>query len=225
MTDLPERLRLETRELHALSERSGVMGRLIGGRLGRPGYVALMRNLHAIYTALEVGLKRHAGEPALTVLGATQFHREAALASDLGVLCGADWPALPLAPATLLYVNRLRTLADTAPVLLAAHAYVRYLGDLHGGQMLKRLVARSLTTGDGPDPDPDPDVALAGATRFYEFGTDDEVLALRHAFRTGLSRMLVDAATADGLVAEARWSFEAHVALFTELAPAPAASA
>jgi heme oxygenase len=111
--------------------------------------------------------------------------------------------------------------------LLAAHAYVRYLGDLHGGQMLKRLVARSLAVaGVGADPAS----AAVDATRFYDFGSDDEVLALRQAFRTGLAHIDVDAATADRLVVEARWAFQQHVALFTELAattapgPMPAAA-
>lgn len=210
VTDLPERLRLETRDLHALSERSGVMRSLIDGQLDRSGYVALMRNLHALYAALEAALNRHPDEPALAVLGAPLFHREAALASDLAALHGPDWQAaLPLVPATAVYVARLQALADTDPVLLAAHAYVRYLGDLHGGQMLKRLVTRSLAaSGEG---------APVAATRFYDFGTDDEVLALRQAFRAGLARVAVDAATADRLVTEARWAFKQHVDLFTEL--------
>jgi heme oxygenase len=219
ITALPERLRLETRDLHALSERSGVMGQLIGGRLGPDGYLALLRNLHAVYAALESALMRHPDEPALAVLGDPRFHREAALDHDLGVLCGPGWPTLlpAPAPATTVYVARLRALADTAPVLLAAHAYVRYLGDLHGGQMLKRLVARSLAANGAAAAGGAPADA---AMRFYEFGSDDEVLALRQAFRAGLAGVAVDAVTADRLVAEARWAFEQHVALFNELAAA-----
>ncbi len=218
VTDLPERLRLETRDLHTLSERSGVMASLITGRLARGDYLALMRNLHAIYAALEAALNRHLDEPALAVLGTPALHREAALASDLSALCGPDWRvALPLALATQAYVDRLQALAEKTPLLLVAHAYVRYLGDLHGGQMLKRLVARSLAAvGGGATPG----AATVHATRFYEFGSDDEVLALRLAFRSGLARIAVDTATADRLVAEARWAFEQHVALFNELAAA-----
>jgi heme oxygenase len=194
------------------------MGHLLGGRLGRHDYIALLRNLHAIYAGLEAGLNRHPAEAALAVLGARRLHREAALAADLAALFGAGWQALPLAPAAQAYAARLRTLADSAPVLLVAHAYVRYLGDLHGGQMLKRLVGRSLAAAsDGSGRDG----AAVEATRFYEFGGDDEVLALRQAFRVGLAQVAVDAVTADRLVAEARWAFEQHVALFIELAAAP----
>jgi heme oxygenase len=213
ITDLPARLRLETRDLHVLSERSGVMSRLLRGQLDRSDYVALLHNLHALYAALESGLQRHQLMPALAVLGAPRLYREAALADDLDALCGPGWQTQPLADATRVYVQRLRALADGDPLLLAAHAYVRYLGDLNGGQMLKRLVAPSLAAVDG---------GSADALRFYDFGSEDEVLAQRQAFRDGLAHIAADRATVDRLVAEARWAFAQHVSLFNELvAPAP----
>jgi heme oxygenase len=212
-TDLPARLRLETRDLHVLSERSGVMSRLLRGQLGRADYVALVHNLHAIYAALEAGLQRHRDLPALAVLGAPGLYREAALAADLDALCGPGWRARPLAAATQAYVQRLRALADGDTLLLAAHAYVRYLGDLNGGQMLKRLVAPSLAAAEGG--------ASTDALRFYDFGDEDQVLAQRQAFRDGLARIAVDNATANRLVAEARWAFTQHVSLFNELVAAP----
>jgi heme oxygenase len=213
ITDLPTRLRLETRDLHVLSERSGVMSCLLRGQLGRTDYAALLHNLHAIYAALEAGLQQHQHLPALAVLGAPRLYREAALAGDLNALCGPGWQTQPLADATRAYVQRLHTLADSDTLLLAAHAYVRYLGDLNGGQMLKRLVAPSLAVDGGPSVD---------ALRFYDFGSEDEVLAQRQAFRDGLAHIAVDPATADRLVAEARWAFAQHVRLFDELLAAPA---
>lgn len=41
-----------------------------------------------------------------------------------------------VAPTAGLYVTRLTALIHKEPLLLLAHAYVRYLGDLSGGQML-----------------------------------------------------------------------------------------
>jgi heme oxygenase len=57
--------------------------------------------------------------------------------------------------------------------------------------------------------------------QFYDFGSPAQVLALREDFRDGLARIEVGADVADRLVAEARWAFEMHIALFAELA-APA---
>jgi heme oxygenase len=212
VTDLPARLRLETRDLHVLSERSGVMSRLLRGQLARSDYEALLLNLHALYGALESGLHRHRDLPALAALAAPGLCREAALAADLDALCGPGWQTRPLAAATQAYVQRLLAMAEGDPLLLVAHAYVRYLGDLNGGQALRRLVAPGLASGEGGPVD---------ALRFYDFGSEDQVLAQRQAFRDGLGRIAVDGATANRLVAEARWAFAQHVSLFNELVAAP----
>jgi heme oxygenase len=203
---LAERLRLETRELHAEAERSGVMADLLHGRLARPGYCALLRNLHAIYAALEAALGAHRDDPMIGAVQSPALRREAALASDLDLLHGAGWrDAIVLVPATAGYVDRLRELAATGSCALVAHAYVRYLGDLHGGQLLKRRIAGQL----GAEGE--------AGTRFYEFGGEPQMLALRQSFRAALAALRPNAAQGELIVAEARWAFEQHKRLFGEL--------
>ena len=214
--DLPERLRAQTRDLHLLSERSGVMAQLIAGQLALPGYVALVRNLHALYGALEGALERHRGDAAIQALGLAALRREPALAADMAVLAGPHWPSLPLAAATQAYVQRLARIGNgDAPLPLVAHAYVRYLGDLHGGQLIKRLLGRSPMLAQ----------ASAGASAFYEFGSAAQVQVLQRALRSGLAQTGASAEQADVLVAEARWAFQQHVTLFEQLVdpqdPAP----
>lgn len=203
---LPERLRLETRDLHAVTERTGAMAALLAGRLSRPAYCALLRNLHAVYTALEAALGQRRSDPAVAPLQAGALHRAAALAADLHTLHGADWAdALPLQAASTAYVARLQALADAASPALVAHAYVRYLGDLHGGQVLRRLVKRHYAlTGDA-------------GTAFYDFGPEPEVLALRQRLRAALGCLPLSPAEQDDVVAEARWAFVQHQRLFGEL--------
>ncbi len=205
--DLTQRLRLDTRDLHAQTERTGVMAQLLAGRLALPGYCALLRGLHAVYEAMEAALMRSDAHRAVQDLNDLQLHRRAALAADLDRLQGPQWRSqLPLAAAGVAYVERLRALAQQSSASLVAHAYARYLGDLHGGQILKRLVARGL----GP--------AAEGATQFYEFGDEARVLALRQALRQALAQLPVTAEEADLIVAEARWAFVQHQQLFAELA-------
>jgi heme oxygenase len=204
--DLPQRLRLATRDLHAQAERTGVMTELLAGRLSKARYGRMLRNLHALYAALETGLRDRAGDPAVACVDHPAHHRAQALAADLAALHGPDWADLPLAETMVAYVARLRHLAAAGSPALLAHVYTRSLGDLHGGQILKGRVARMLALPDG------------AGTSFYDFGTDDEVQQLRLRLRTGLARLPVTAAEADDIVAEACWSFQQHQRLFSELA-------
>ncbi len=203
---LAARLKQATRELHLQAERSGVMVDLLRGRIGREDYAHLLRNLHAIYAALEAGLDRHDDDANVKQLWLPALRRLPALEHDLDLLHATPWrSAHALAPAASSYVERLNELAQAEPQLLLAHAYVRYLGDLHGGQMLAQLIQRSLQI-DG----------LAG-TAFYRFGEASEVDALRLRFRTGLDALVLSAAQADALVAEACEAFRRHWRLFEDL--------
>ncbi len=211
---LPERLRNETRTLHTEVERGPLMHALLRGQLGRPAYCLLLRNLHAIYITLEAALTQHATHPLLAPLFLPPLFRADALARDLDVLHGVGWQRdLKNQPACETYVQRLRHLRHNDPALLVAHAYVRYLGDLSGGQMLKRIVGDSLQPGPG------------AGTAFYDFGDQDQTEALTLAFRAGLSALPVDEAQTTRIVAEARSAFELHRDLFRQLALASASPA
>ena len=141
---LAERLRNETRGLHTEVERSTLMHALLRGELSLLLYCMLLRNLHAIYLALEAALVHHAQQPLLAPIFASALFRTDALEQDLNTLYGPFWDqAIALQPTSRLYVDRLRELDQTRSVLLVAHSSVRYLGDLSGGQILKRIVAKS----------------------------------------------------------------------------------
>lgn len=210
---LADRLRQATRTLHTEVERAGLMRTLLRGELPLAGYAALLRSLHAIYAPLEEGLARHAAHPQLAPLWQPALARAATLAGDLERLAGPAWAAqLAPAPAALAYAERLRHLDAAEPALLAAHAYVRYLGDLSGGQMLARVVARSLGA------------AAEGAVAFYDFGGAAQVARLGAALRGGLDRIARSETQAQALVDEACAAFERHRVLFEELGSAAGAA-
>ena len=203
------RLRAATRELHTEVERSGVMRLLLRGQLERAGYCRLLRNLHAIYAALEEGLSQNASDPGLAVLRYRPLFRSEALRADLNFLHGADWAdAIPLTLAATEYAGHLRALAARAPLLLGAHAYVRYLGDLSGGQMLTRVVTQSLGL--------QPKLGVL----FYDFGNAEAVAKLAGEFRSGLDLIADNEAIAEAIVDEACAAFARHQTLFEELAEA-----
>lgn len=201
---LSRRLKCETAALHAVVERTGVMATLLRGELPREDYCRLLANLHAVYVELEAGLGRHAADERVAPVCLPALFRQQALEADLERLAGADWTqTLCLASATARYARRLRQLAESAPELLAAHAYVRYLGDLHGGQILARVAARGIGCSEDR------------GFSFYDFGTGSRVRELRQALRSGLDALPSDQ---DAVVSEARSAFELHRELFAELA-------
>jgi heme oxygenase (biliverdin-producing, ferredoxin) len=127
------------------------------------------------------------------------------LHSDLKSLHGPSWAGdIALLPGSTAYVKRLKAVQPSNPELLAAHAYVRYLGDLSGGQMLQKIISRSLRL-----------APQQGGTDFYNFGDPVEVARLSQAFRAGLK-----AIESNDVLAEAKLAFEMHRHLFDGLADA-----
>jgi heme oxygenase (biliverdin-producing, ferredoxin) len=208
---LAQRLRDGTRALHTTAERAGVMPAMLRGTLPAPVFWQMQRNLLPIYQALEDGLQLHAGHPLLAPLRLGPLARSALLQDDLLALAGPHWPQqLAVCPAATAYASRLQALSAQQPIALAAHAYVRYLGDLAGGQALRRVAQRAY--------------GLPGTagTRFYDFGTPAEVAQHGRQLRQALDSLPLDETALQALVAEAQWAFAQHVQLFDELAGANA---
>lgn len=204
---LAERLKSETLELHRAAERSAFMSALLRGRLERSAYALMLRSLHEIYAALEAGLDAHAGHPQLARVWCPALARRAALERDLCALVGKGWSTeLGAQPAARRHALHLQRLAREAPAALLGHAYVRYLGDLSGGQLLAPIVERSLQLPPGD------------ATRFYDFGGASLATQRALDFRDGLAAIDDGGRLADTLVAEARLAFDLHLRLFDELA-------
>lgn len=201
MASLSLALRDRTAAAHRRVEATPFVRALLSGRMERSAYNLLLRSLHEVYAALEAALP---AEPALAALHDAALPRGAALGADLALLHGPGWrDELAPRPAALAYAARLRELAASHPLLLAAHAYVRYLGDLSGGQLLGRIVQRSygLEAGDG--------------THFYRFAAPAAELARR--LRAGLDTLVVDSPQREALLAEAQAAFLRHEQLFAEL--------
>lgn len=177
------------------------MAALLAGHLPLARYAALLHDLHLLYSALETALDHNRGQAWLGGFDLAPLRRAPALQQDLQTL-----PAQPATSPARAYAQRLHALGRAHDPALLAHVYTRYLGDLHGGQILKRLAARQYG-----------DIGL----RFYDFGPEARVQQLRHALRQTLAHAPLQAGDAERIVEEARWSFHQHCALFDALAASP----
>jgi heme oxygenase len=198
-------LRQETKQNHAEAERSGIMRKLLTKTLDLGTYVALLRNLLPVYEAMEEEMERYQKDPVVAPFYHPGLARAAALKTDLDQLGGSSWSALPVLPEALAYVDQIHAAAKQDPALLVAHSYVRYLGDLSGGQILKRIVAETFK--------------LSGGTgvNFYEFPSLGDADAFKHRYRGALDALSPAPDRADAIVKEAIGGFEANTRLFAGL--------
>jgi heme oxygenase len=199
-TGLAALLREGTRRLHVQAERAGIVRDLLRGRASLAGYVLLLRNLLPAYEALEQGLERHRGAPGVRAIGWAPLFRAPALAADLAGLHGAGWRAeLGVLPAGVRYAERIAAVAaaDDGTRLLG-HAYARYLGDLSGGQILRRLLAKSL--------------GLTPATlAFYDFPAIADAEAFKDQVRIAFDQATPELPDVAGVVEEAKLAFQLNI--------------
>src|SRR5690606_14813209 len=88
------------------------------------------------------GRAMRSADPVGGVMVFDELERVPALEADLLHLYGPRWRDLiTIHPSTRRYVARLEEVAGTGGGYLA-HAYTRYLGDLSGGQVIKRMLER-----------------------------------------------------------------------------------
>jgi heme oxygenase (biliverdin-producing, ferredoxin) len=83
---------------------------------------------------------------------------------------------------------------------LIGHAYARYLGDLSGGQIVKRLLTRSLEL---------PSEALS----FYDFPGIADIAAFKSEYRAAIDQTGDDSEDFAAIIEEGARAFELNIAL------------
>ena len=199
-TSVVSALYIGTKTLHTEAERSGIIRDLLRGEASRDGYILLQRNLLPAYRALEAGLERHRDTPALAALAAYRLNRAPALEADLAALCGSEFSGIPLLPAGDAYARRIDEAAEGDGARLIAHAYTRYLGDLSGGQILKRLLSKN----PGLQPD---------ELSFYDFPDHADLAALKAAYRDALDQAGTQADDPQAIIEEGSTAFSLNIDL------------
>ncbi len=200
-SDLSARLRVETQALHVEAERSGYVREILKRRASLEGYALYLRNLQPVYRDLERALGERAMHPVIDLFSWAELFRSDTMASDLTALAGPSWEEiLPMLAAAHAYAGRIAEVARSEPARLIGHAYVRYIGDLSGGQIVRSL----LSTSPGLAPD---------MLRFYDFSEIGDVERYKEMFRATLDRAGALADGVDAIVDEAKQAFRFNIGL------------
>ena len=205
VTPLSALLREGTRADHGAANSEDFIERLMSGALNRAAYADLSAQLVVVYQALEEASTavRHDERGAGLVF--RELTRVPAIERDLAFLYGPSWrEEIRILPATRAYANRVHDVGGSLP-LYAAHSYTRYLGDLSGGQIVKRMMKQHYgLDGEG--------------VAFYTFPDIPKIKVFKDAYRAQLDDLELDAHEVAATLAEAHHAFHLNRVVFTELA-------
>ncbi|WP_457767984.1 biliverdin-producing heme oxygenase [Cyanobium sp. ULC084] len=210
----PARASARGRRLHARigaahhqAEGMAFSRALLDGQATPLQLAALVRALGPGYALIE-----QRGPELGAALGAIDFPwaalaRSAVLAADAAALASA--PATPSSAAAALWLAHLQVLAQQAPHRFLAHVYVRYGGDLSGGQQLAQQANAILAAHGLP------------AVRFWAF--DQPLPVLKAALHDAFEQLDLSEAEEGELLDEAVVAFQDTQRLLAELGDLAAA--
>jgi heme oxygenase len=197
--NLASQLREGTKHSHTMAENTAYMKCFLKGIVEKEPFRKLLANLYFVYSTLEAELLRHRNHPVVGLIYFPDLNRKASLKKDLAFYYGDNWQA-EIAPseAGKVYVDRIKQISNSQPELLVAHSYVRYMGDLSGGQALRNIVRSALKL------PPDQGTNLH---EFEAFPTVEARKAFKMRYRDTLNSLPVDDQLAQEIVAEANYAF------------------
>jgi heme oxygenase (biliverdin-producing, ferredoxin) len=199
-------LREGTKKSHTMAENVGFVKCFLKGVVEKKSYRKLVTSLYFVYSAMEEEMERLKDHPVISKVYFPELNRQESLEKDLYFYYGSNWrEEAQNSKAGKAYVERIREIAKSQPELLVAHCYTRYLGDLSGGQILKKISQRAMNLTDGE------------GTAFYEFDDISDEKAFKDKYRQAMNELPIDQATAEQIVDEANAAFGKNMELFQEL--------
>jgi len=204
--NLATMLREGTKKSHTMAENVGFVKCFLKGVVEKKSYRKLVTSLYFVYTAMEEEMENLQKHPIVSQIYFPELDRKQSLEQDLHFYYGANWrEEAKNSKAGNEYVARIREIAKSQPELLVAHCYTRYLGDLSGGQILKKISQRAMNLTDGE------------GTAFYEFDDIADEKAFKDKYRQAMNELPIDQAMAEAIVDEANDAFAMNMKLFQEL--------
>lgn len=203
-------LRTHTAGVHGEAESEGFVARLLAGELDAEAFAALIAQQLVIYRALEQALVAHHDDPALGPFLDPALSRVGALELDMAFHFGPDWEQrlaageIVVEPGTAAYADQIAERGAGSREFLLAHHYVRYLGDLSGGQIIHRLVQRHYGV-------------PAEGLSFYRFDGIEKPKPYKDAYRARLDAVPLTRTEKDLVLDEAVVAFRLNQQVFADL--------
>jgi len=204
--EFSKQIREGTQSSHRSAESSDFIVRYMRGNIELDEFRRMNAALYLVYVALEEEQVRHRDHLLVAPLCFPALFRAESLRTDLRFLYGPDWEEhLGPSPAGKAYIDRIRWVGDNDPVLLVAHLYTRYLGDLSGGQMLARVARKTLETKGGQ------------GMSFYVFDEVSNPKEFKNMYRRRMDELPLDESQRQAIIDEANHVFALNQGLFSEL--------
>jgi heme oxygenase (biliverdin-producing, ferredoxin) len=192
-------MRAGSRIEHEAAEQSPFIAELLNGNLVKEAYVDYLVRLRVVYAALETAVRADADDRLVAAVYDPVLERLPAIDADL-----RDWADTVVSPevgssAAEAYRCRLDSVRGGA---LLAHHYTRYLGDLSGGQVIRRALDRVYNLG-------------GKGLAFYDFPMHAK--RYKDSYRARLDHLTLPVEEVEDVVNEVKLAFRLNQALFDEL--------
>ena len=205
---LAGQLREGTKKSHTMAENTGFVACFLKGVVEKNSYRKLISDLYFVYQAMEEEIERlvQADHPVIKPIGFKELFRKQTLENDLNFYYGDNWKnEITISNSAQSYVNRIRLVAKETPELLVGHHYTRYIGDLSGGQILKKIAKKALNL-EGNN-----------GLNFYDFKMIDDEKKFKESYSNVLNSLPIDQKVADKIIEEANEAFTYNMNMFKEL--------
>lgn len=205
-SNLATQLREGTSKAHSMAENVSFVKSFLSGVIDKTSYTAMLSNLYFVYLSMEEAMEKNKEHECIKPIYFPELNRTESLKEDLNFYYGAAWEdTLKPSEATQEYMKRISDLSEKRPELLVAHAYTRYLGDLSGGQILKKIAQRAMN------------LQSTQGLSFYEFNDIKDEQSFKQNYKAQLDNLPVTPEVMDQIVAEANVSFNLNMKMFQEL--------
>jgi heme oxygenase len=205
MTDLSKQIREGTKKSHTMAENTGFITCFLKGVVEKKSYVKLLSDLYHVYSAMEEEFDRHKEHPILSKIYFPELFRKESIEKDLEYYFGSEWKqSVTQTDSCKEYVSKIKEVSDVFPELLIAHHYTRYIGDLSGGQVLKKIAQTALKVDDS-------------GMNFYIFKDIPDEKEFKDNYRKTLDSLPFTEETINSIITEANNAFKLNMKVFKEV--------